>query len=469
MLNKIKEKYHDFLSSDANNPNKRFKNKNLLYAAGLGVLVLVALIAIKLVVLHKNKAVLPIQKDKTNWVKVHSSNFTVADNKSALDNQQHTIDKLTRLLKEQNNHISSLENNLDSFKSESQKDKSKIVDLINDSKGDDTDKSTSNKSNDSLPAPTTTQPHGQQISGNVTGNTQAFGLPQGQGQGMGYQSPTIQTFTINYNIGTKSKAHLKTAKNYVPTGTFCRARLLGGAEAQAGVDAQGDTSPILFKLLNNCYLPNGQHSMLKGSLVTAAVYGKLASERGIVRLDRLSYIRKDNSILDIPVQGTAFDIGGKNGIHGIPILKNGKIIQMAGLSGILGGLGESAKQFASTQSVSPLGTTTSIDSSKIMPYALGSGTSSAMSKISDLYIKLAEQEQPVIELNAGAIVDLVFLKGFPITDEDKIQQYQSSVDDKRSKGSLSQQMLNVASNSSLGAIPQSMNNITSNFQTNKRG
>ncbi|WP_440994868.1 hypothetical protein, partial [Cysteiniphilum litorale] len=92
--------------------------------------------------------------------------------------------------------------------------------------------------------------------------------------------------------------YIRTHKNYVPTGTFCEAILLGAAEAQAGVDAQGDASPIMFEVKNNCFLPNGKRSYLKGAFITASVYGRISSSRGMVRLEHLSLVRKDGSILD---------------------------------------------------------------------------------------------------------------------------------------------------------------------------
>ncbi|WP_193898191.1 TraB/VirB10 family protein, partial [Cysteiniphilum litorale] len=222
--------------------------------------------------------------------------------------------------------------------------------------------------------------------------------------------------------------YIRTHKNYVPTGTFCEAILLGAAEAQAGVDAQGDASPIMFEVKNNCFLPNGKRSYLKGAFITASVYGRISSSRGMVRLEHLSLVRKDGSILDIGVEGTAFDLSGKNGIRGEFKLRNDKVIMNAGIAGLLSGLGESASQYSQTQSISPLGATSTIDASKILPNALGKGVSQSFGEMSKYYIEFAKQFQPTIDLRAGAKVNIVFLKGFPILDEARIRAYEQKVD-----------------------------------------
>ncbi|PSW22712.1 conjugal transfer protein TraB, partial [Photobacterium phosphoreum] len=114
---------------------------------------------------------------------------------------------------------------------------------------------------------------------------------------------------------------------------------------------------------------------------------------------------------------TAFNFG-KNGIRGTAVMRNGKIIQMAGISGIFTGLGATAKGLSTTQSVSPLGTTSTIDPSKALGSLMGNSLESIGSKLSDYYIKLAEQYHPVIELNAGSVVNIVFLRGFSLTPDD---------------------------------------------------
>nr|AKN40392.1 IncF plasmid conjugative transfer pilus assemblyprotein TraB [Vibrio sp. F12 FF_152] len=58
---------------------------------------------------------------------------------------------------------------------------------------------------------------------------------------------------------TESERDRKTTENYVPTGTFVTAVVTGGADANAGVLGQGDTTPVVFQTVNKGVLPNGKN------------------------------------------------------------------------------------------------------------------------------------------------------------------------------------------------------------------
>ena len=215
----------------------------------------------------------------------------------------------------------------------------------------------------------------------------------------------------SFKFASKKKPH--TPENYVPAGAFVTAVMTGGADANAGVNGTADTAPVTFRAINNGFLPNGKKSHLKDCFFTASAYGEISSSRGIIRTDHMSCTLPNNEILDVPVQATAFNFG-KNGVRGTPVMRNGKIVEMAGVSGLFTGLGDTAKNLSTTQSVSPLGTTTTINPSDALANLTGSSLEAVGSKLSDYYIKLAEQYHPVIELNAGAVVNIVFLQGFSL-------------------------------------------------------
>ncbi|WP_048661543.1 TraB/VirB10 family protein, partial [Vibrio crassostreae] len=164
---------------------------------------------------------------------------------------------------------------------------------------------------------------------------------------------------------------------------------------------------------NQGILPNGEQSKLKNCTITGAVYGEISSSRGVARTNRMSCIHPNGDILDIPVNATVFNFG-RNGIRGTTIMKNGKIVQMAGIAGILQGVGDAGKALAQTTTPTALGPSQSINSDKIGLNLLGGATESVGSKLADYYIKLAELYHPIVEVNPGAIVNIVFLEGFPL-------------------------------------------------------
>lgn len=212
---------------------------------------------------------------------------------------------------------------------------------------------------------------------------------------------------------------VKNPKDYVPSGTFVKAVALGGADASAAVNAQSNPQPMLFRVIEDGTMPNNKKSHLKGCLATAAVVGDISSERGLIRLETLSCVEPEtNRIIDLNVEGTVFGSEGKSGIRGIPMWREGALLQRAFAAGALSGLASGLSQSFTKTSVSPLGSVQSINSNvkDILGQGVTGGLGNAMEKLADYNIRRAEQYHPVLQLSAGTIVDLVFLKGFYLDD-----------------------------------------------------
>lgn len=198
-------------------------------------------------------------------------------------------------------------------------------------------------------------------------------------------------------------------KHCLLPGTFAQAVMIGGADANASVNGQSQTTPVLFKILKPAVLPNGHHINLKGCFVVGTVYGDISSERGEIKLTHLSCILHGHVISKQISLGTAYGIGGKEGLRGDPVMRNGKLLMYAGLSGFVSGIGSAIQQSNQTQSISPLGVTTTMNPGHVFESGAANGTSTALGKLADYYIKRADQYHPVIQLNPGSLVDVVFL------------------------------------------------------------
>lgn len=261
----------------------------------------------------------------------------------------------------------------------------------------------------------------------------------------------IDSFALNWESPEDNLPKKRTPENYVPAGSFVTAVVTGGADANAGVNGQGDTVPMVFQTINPGILPNGKPSKLNNCTILGAAYGEISSSRGIVRTTRLSCIF-DDEIIDIPVEATVFNYG-RNGIRGTAIMKNGKIVQMAGISGILTGLGETGQALSQTTSNSALGSTSTVNGSDALLNLAGSASASVGSKLADYYIKLAEQYHPIIELNPGNTVNIVFLKGFPL-DPVGIKEYEEALAQQaQTPTSATAQILNTISNPLMEQMP----------------
>lgn len=256
----------------------------------------------------------------------------------------------------------------------------------------------------------------------------------------GLPMTTVSYQTVSEDVERRRMDHkLKTPNNYVPAGTFVRAMLLGGADASASVNAQGNPTPVLFRILDSGTLPNNHHSHLKGCLTLGGTWGDVSSERGTIGLTSLTCVRKDGTILDTPIDGTIFGIGGKNGVRGNVVMRNGKILMYAGMSGMLSGVGSALQQSMTVQSISPLGSTNTVPSNDVFRYGLYGGANTALSKLSDYYIHRADQYHPIIELGSGTIVDIVFQRGFYLDDSENTAPpqypYRDAVNGKKVTGS----------------------------------
>lgn len=217
-------------------------------------------------------------------------------------------------------------------------------------------------------------------------------------------------------------------ENYVPSGTFAKAVVLGGVDADASVDAQMKNNGVmLFKIINSGVLPNGKRSHLGGCFVTASAYGDISSERAYVALNKISCVHEGKPIVDKDIIGWAF-FGGKVGIKGIPLMRDSKVVAWAGISGALSGVAQAAQYAQSVQSFGSYGATSVVPSSSIAPFAGYGGASKAADQLSQYYIKRAEQYHPVIQVGAGNVVNIVFKEGFYLYDEDPQEKNKSTQD-----------------------------------------
>ncbi|MBS0883462.1 hypothetical protein JK231_22995 [Pantoea sp. JGM49] len=220
------------------------------------------------------------------------------------------------------------------------------------------------------------------------------------------QPGQIDSATFDYS---QFEPKAKDTSFWVPTGTFSDAIVIEGADANASVRGENNLVPMQFKLKGLAHLPgNNKLVHLDNCFVTAAAYGDISSERAIVQLQRLSCII-DGKHIDQAVKGhVAFY--GKNGIKGVPVMRNGKILGLAFTAGALGGLGQSASQVG--QTVTGIGATSSISGGEVARGAIGGGVGKAADKLADYYIERAEQYHPIIPIGAANRVEVVFIEGF---------------------------------------------------------
>lgn len=205
--------------------------------------------------------------------------------------------------------------------------------------------------------------------------------------------------------------------NYVPSGTHVLGVLLMGADMVTDSYDQSNPKPVLIRLINNGTLPNHQLSHLKGCVITAAMRGDISSSRGDVRLERMSCVRPDHSIIDVSVNGTVAT-HAKEGISGQLYTREGSRVGAATIAGTMAGVANGVSQGYVNYQNSIFGPTGTIDKGQLAKYGALQGASTGLNKLSDFEMDRADQIHPIIEVNGGKLVTVVFTQGFYIDGRD---------------------------------------------------
>lgn len=254
-------------------------------------------------------------------------------------------------------------------------------------------------------------------------STYGTGVPNTSAQSEG---TVIQKVTLGLITGPNQKqAH--TVETTIPAGAFAKTVLLSGLDASSAMNASSDPRPMLLRIIDHGTLPRRFQSDLKDCHCTAGAYGDLSSERVYARLEKLTCVsRKTSEIVELQVSGYVSGSDGKTGIRGIVASKDGQFLMRSLMGGMFAGLSNVANPQNRKAQVNPFfgggAAGPEVASPSIGENFLGgmaSGATSALDRLSQYYIDRAEQLQPVIQIAAGQVVDIVFTEGKSIETQDR--------------------------------------------------
>ena len=209
----------------------------------------------------------------------------------------------------------------------------------------------------------------------------------------------------------------KPVSAWLPAGAHASAIVLAGVDASAGISSQGDPRPVLMRITGPAWTAAEDGVALAvdidGCTVTGAAHGDLSSEKVYVRFRTMTCAGPEpGTVIETDVAG--FVAGsGKTGVRGPVVSREGALVEKAFLAGVVSGVGQGAAQAFQPQAVATGGGAAVANTGlgDIGRAGLGAGASSAGQKVADYMIRRAEQYQPVIQLQAGTKVTLVFLEG----------------------------------------------------------
>lgn len=224
--------------------------------------------------------------------------------------------------------------------------------------------------------------------------------------------PTARVRMIHFDLGARSRS----LTDYLPAGSYAPAVVVSGVDAGVGVESQSDPRPVLFRItgpaVSAAHEGNRQTVDLAGCLVTGAAIGDLSSEKVYVRLQRMTCSRRASEVYEANVAGYMTG-AGKAGVRGLVVSREGDLVTRSFLAGMVSGVGEGLAQ--TTQpglaTVGNVTTQQALGLEDIARSGLGKGVASAGERIADYLIKRAEQYQPIVVMQSGTAVELVFIEG----------------------------------------------------------
>ncbi|KAB2836731.1 MAG: conjugal transfer protein TraB, partial [Caedimonadaceae bacterium] len=198
--------------------------------------------------------------------------------------------------------------------------------------------------------------------------------------------------------------------------------LTSGVVVSTAVATQSNPQPIILRLADEGNMPRGFLSHLKDAVLIGSCYGDLSAERALCRLHTLSFIEGDGTTVERSVEGWIIGEDGAPGLRGKIVDRAGEVAREAFLSGILSGM-SSFLQFDASRSVypvTPFGQTNALSPKDALAGGLGKGASNALDKLAEFSIKRAEAMQPVIVVNGGRVVDVVFKRGIDLLPDEAL-------------------------------------------------
>ena len=205
---------------------------------------------------------------------------------------------------------------------------------------------------------------------------------------------------------------------YLPAGSIATAKLLSSVDAAVGVTSQSEPRPVLLRITSFAYSSSHKEDLnlknktdVRGCTLTGEASGDLSSERGYIKLIKMTCSSDDEKITEADVYGYVSSYG-KAGIRGRVIEKEGDLVLKSFMSGILANLGKAVEQrYQPSTSISGAVASVQRSSSDIAKSGVGSGFGSSLDRLSDYYIKKMEQIEPVISIGQGLEVEVIFYKG----------------------------------------------------------
>ncbi len=212
-----------------------------------------------------------------------------------------------------------------------------------------------------------------------------------------YLGKTIVSFPVKENPIDKTPGIV------LPSGSYVKGKLMTGVEAP-----EGRTYPALVQLDYAYIIPNHKRLDLSGCFMIVKSQGDLSTERVQMQATKLSCVSKNGKMFERETNGfIADDEDNSFAVMGSVSSKQDRVATMAFLSSIVEGVSKAIQQAQTTQSMNPLGGSSSVVTGDQLKYIGAGGAANAASLVTQWYLKQAENLLPTINVGSGQNVWVV--------------------------------------------------------------
>ncbi len=223
----------------------------------------------------------------------------------------------------------------------------------------------------------------------------------------------------------KQKKRIKKIGEYIPANSYVQAKLISGVDAGVGISSEANPRHTLLRITGETISAGIGADFLKtnrlvGCLLSAKAVGDISSEKAYLDGVLLTCAIDKQTAIEVPVKAYITS-QAKSGIRGEVVSREGDMVLKSFLSGMASGFGNGVQQLSQPNfSLNSSGMNSSKQSANdLLKGGLGSGVSTSSDSLSQYFIKRAEQYQPVISIDEGIEVYVVFQEGFSLKEEDE--------------------------------------------------
>lgn len=231
-----------------------------------------------------------------------------------------------------------------------------------------------------------------------------------------------QIRTIRSSSADDDSEPVESIKITIPSGSILSGVLMTGMDAPTGNSAQRDPFPTLLRIKEEAILPNRFRADFRECFIVASGWGDLSSERAYMRAERISCVREDGTAFESAIDAFATGEDGKVGVRGRLVSKQGQVIARSLLAGFAQGV-SSAFDVRKVPSINISRGEGGVNApvyeqainSQTAQAAASQGVGTAMERVADYYLAMAENIFPIIEVDAMREIDFIVNRGMTVT------------------------------------------------------